>query len=85
MSRHYTAWEYEVFESFASGNDVAVTVDLETRFLFVVPLAEVSEVGEWEKEREGEETVGRQGGVVVSLAILSRVCPARLREMSSLP
>ena len=57
-----------------------MTVDLETRFLFVVPLAEVSEVGEWEKEREGEETVGRQGGVVVSLAILSRFCPARLRE-----
>ena len=30
-----------------------MTIELETPFLFVVPLVEVSEVGEW-GEREGE-------------------------------
>ena len=39
-------------EGLASGSDVAVTVELETPFLFVVPLVEVSEVGEW-GQREG--------------------------------
>ena len=41
MPRHNAAWEYGgSFEGLVSGSDVAVTVELETPFLFVVPLVE---------------------------------------------
>ena len=62
-----------------SGSGVVVTIDLETPFLFVVLWLEVSKVGEWGGREGGRGKEGSQGGVV-SQAILSRVCPARIRE-----
>ena len=62
-------------EGLASGRDV-VTVEIETPFSVSSPCGEV---GEWGEREGGQGKEGRQGGVV-SRAILSRVCPARVRE-----
>jgi len=40
----------------------------------------VSEVEEWGDNREGEEKLRTKGGVVVSLARFTRICPARVKE-----
>ena len=76
VPRQHTTWEHWSFEGLASGSDVAVTVELETR----------SPSGwrwvKWEdgvKEREGEER-RKAGRSSLIRARLSIVCPARLME-----